>query len=68
MMPLGRSSSPSPATRLKSQPTHERADKAGDEGHAPVDLPAVATEDQLRPRADEHPEQDETDDQHGAGV
>src|SRR4029453_13064286 len=44
----------------------EGAHEPRDEGHPPVDASSGAAEDELRRRADEHPEEDQTEDQHAA--
>ena len=68
MMPLGRSSRPSPAIRLMSSPPDERPDQTGREGERPVDARAAAAEDQLGGGADDHAEQDDAEDEHAVSV
>jgi CIC family chloride channel protein len=43
----------------------ERADEAGDDRHGPVDLAVLPPQDELRAGADDHAEEDESDDEHG---
>ena len=54
-----------PGEQADEEAADERADEAGEDRHGPVDLAVVAAEDQLRGGADEHAEEDESDDEHG---
>ena len=68
MMPLGRSSRPSPAMRLASRPPTKEPTRPGDEGHRPVDALAPSAQDELGGGADEHAEEDHADDEHGLSI